>query len=195
MRHSISTIPIGSREGEIVVQLEVDDVTIEPRTFAHLVDRCYRRFAMTTIWAHANVLASPEGRALGLALIDHKWDLTVIGRVHQNVWPLVPTQTMIDVSSLLTGARLGDQERLVELTNLTTSIPPPWELFAYVTDATWLDAGQLQLLGQILQPEFGSTLYVSPDLHVAAVQASLRVDRPWTVRPVSGPGPAAWPSG
>lgn len=198
MKHSILPFPVGAHQGELVIHVELapeDDAddAVEALAIA------YERHPLSEVVVSPSHLTGARGRAFGLGL-QRYWEIAIVGAVRDETWPMVPSRLVLDVSSLF-AAELTDEDYLLrDLSEVTTRIPPPTELFAVAPAAVALTPRLLHILNQVLVPEFGSTLYVEPAQLAAAVAASMKVERPWSVRPLAAfiplpePAPAASPA-
>jgi hypothetical protein len=198
MKHSILPFPIGAHQGELVIHVELapeDDAddAVEALAIA------YERHPLSEVVVAPGQLTGARGRAFGLGL-QRYWEIAIVGAVRDEAWPMVPSRLVLDVSSLF-AAELTDEDYLLrDLSEVTTRIPPPTELFAVAPAAAALTPRLLHILNQVLVPEFGSTLYVEPAQFAAAVAASIKAERPWSVRPLAAfiplpsPAPAASPA-
>lgn len=198
MKHSILPFPVGAHQGELVIHVELapeDDAddAVEALAIA------YERHPLSEVVVAPSQLTGARGRAFGLGL-QRYWEIAIVGAVRDEAWPMVPSRLVLDVSSLF-AAELTDEDYLLrDLSEVTTRIPPPTELFAVAPAAAALTPRLLHIMNQVLVPEFGSTLYVEPAQLAAAVAASTKAERPWSVRPLAAfiplpsPAPAASPA-
>ena len=193
MKHDIIPFPVGLHQGELVlhVELDADDV---PEDAAVALAIAYKRHPIADVLVAPATLAGERGRAFSLALLQH-WQIALVGDLRDEAWPLAPGRVVLDVSGLF-AAPLTDEDLVIaDLTAVSSKVPQPQELFAIVPPGASIASRLLTIVNGILQPEFGSTLYVAPAMLPAAVAASLRTERPWSIRwsagSVSAPAPAA----
>lgn len=196
MKHAITPFPIGSQQGELVlfVELEAED---DPAAIVEALVIAYGRHQVSEVLVAPATLTGDRGRALSLALLQH-WTIAIVGGLRDAAWPLVPGRVVLDVSDLFAAPVTDEDLVIADLTTASTKVPQPQELFAIVPSGGSVTSRLLHILSAVLAPEFGSTLYVGPALFAAAIEASLRTERPWAIRPLGAitvPAPAASPSG
>ena len=198
MKHGIIPFPVGLHQGELVlhVELDADDV---PEDAAVALAIAYKRHPIADVLVAPATLAGERGRAFSLALLQH-WQIALVGDLRDEAWPLAPGRVVLDVSGLF-AAPLTDEDLVIaDLTAVSSKVPQPQELFAIVPPGASISHRLLTIVNGILQPEFGSTLYVEPAQLAAAVAVSIKAERPWSVRPLGAfiplpsPAPAASPA-
>ena len=193
MKHGIIPFPVGLHQGELVlhVELDADDV---PEDAAVALAIAYKRHPIADVLVAPATLAGERGRAFSLALLQH-WQIALVGDLRDEAWPLAPGRVVLDVSGLFAAPMTDEDLVIADLTAVSSKVPQPQELFAIVPPGASIASRLLTIVNGILQPEFGSTLYVAPAMLPAAVAASLRTERPWSIRwsagSVSAPAPAA----
>ena len=199
VKHSILPFPAGVHQGELCIHVALAPED-DPADAVEALAIAYERHPISEVIVAPAELTGPRGRVFGLEL-QRYWEIAIIGAVRDEAWPLVPSRLVLDVSSLF-AAELTDEDYLLrDLAEVTTRIPPPTELFAVAPAAAAMTPRLLHILNQVLVPEFGSTLYVEPAQLAAAVAASIKIERPWSVRPLAAfiplpsPAPAASPAG
>jgi hypothetical protein len=198
VKHSVIPFPAGARQGELCVHVALAPED-NPDDAVEALAIAYERHPISEVIVAPGELTGPRGRAFGLSL-RRFWEIAIIGAVRDEAWPMVPSRLVLNVSSLF-AAELTDEDYLLRnLAEVTTRIPPPTELFAIVPAGAAPNPRLLHILNQTLVPEFGSTLYVELAQLAAAVAASIKVERPWSIRPLGAfiplpaPTPAASPA-
>lgn len=193
VKHSIIPFPAGAQQGELCIHaaLAPED---DPDDAVEALAIAYDRHPVSEVIVAPSELTGPRGRTFGLGL-QRYWEIAIIGAVRDETWPMVPSRLVLDVSSLF-AAELTDEDYLLrDLAEVTTRIPPPTELFAIIPTGAAPNPRLLHILNQTLVPEFGSTLYVDPAQLAAAIAASIKIERPWSIRTASSfiaaPAPAA----
>jgi hypothetical protein len=198
VKHSVLPFPIGLHQGELTLYVELDEGDV-PGDAVTALAIAYERHPISEVLVSPATLTGERGRAFSLGLLQH-WEIAIVGGLRDEAWPLVPSRVVLDVSSLF-AAPLTDEDHFVaDITTVSSKVPQPQELFAVVPPGGSISTRLLDILNAILAPEFGSTLYVVAAMQPAAVAASLRAERPWSIRPAepiiaAAPAPAASPSG
>lgn len=188
MKHAIIPFPAGLQQGELVLHLQLEDGD-DPDDVVEKLLIAHSRRPIGEVLVAPGELSGARGRALALALTQ-RWEIAIIGSLRDTAWPSTPARVVLDCSVLFVAPMTDEDFVISDLTAAMMRVPQAQELFAVATVREALDPRLLHILNQIVAPEFGSTLYVEPALLPAALAASLKIERPWAIRPPTFPGPA-----